>query len=102
MSRFHRENPDLPIVHDAFEGAHRTTPAPLPFLPKWYVLPDQGEIGFTAVKRVGARKGLQYGPQSTPTYFHWDSRCNAYVAQGQWIEVTEAEAMERIKAAKLS
>jgi hypothetical protein len=96
MSRYHRENPDQPIQHDAFEGV-RTTPAPLPWIPKWYVPFEPNPTRFTAIKRETARKGLQYGPQSTPQNFSWDSLCNDYVDDGRWIEVTESEALERIK-----
>jgi len=98
MSRYHRENPDQPIQHDAFEGV-RTKPATLPWIPKWYVPRDPDPIRFTAVKRETARKGLQYGPQSTPMNFSWDSLCYDYVDDGRWIEVTEAEAMATIAAA---
>jgi hypothetical protein len=70
---------------------------PLPLVPKWYVPFEPGPIQFTAIKRETARRGLQYGPQSTPLHFSWDTQCNEYIDDGRWIEVTEDEAMARIK-----
>ncbi len=67
--------------------------------PKWYVPRYPNVLKFIALKQETPRKGLQYGPQSTPLPFRWDGLCQSLVDHGSWIEVTEAEAMAQITAA---
>jgi len=69
--------------------------------PKWYVRVGNNINGsFDCLRRDAKHKGLQYGPQSQPLEFRWLPGFDGIVREGSWIEVTEAEALARVKSVK--